>query len=272
MIEYKDNSFFLLLNCPEEPKNYLPAEELNPPSPYGYDELRRYNEALKSCERIQIDNPEVLPLIQDEDTNTWYTKTSSNPLKPGDLFPIPEGIEWEIETRCGHLCRDGRDCANHEIEGCVWVKLAILKLKSQPDWKEREAMQEMMRGREPRNVIEKIMLEVKGESQERILCAAIWYDDGNTYMFQPVNIKSGIVVSGLRHPHCKTILRSWLYPNWQTDSLQDQLKIEINSKEVQGFITSSQRFVDRKEAAKIFVSGGNKLKYSTNDLYSEDLY
>lgn len=264
-ILYEADSFFLLLNCPEEP-NFKELKKDKLYCDYKFfsgfkdsDVQKQYDEALKSCERIQIQNPEVLP---------WY-------FKGGDLFPIPEGIEWEIKTVCENCgVSEDSDCDIYKMGECDYKskKLAILKLKSQPDWKEREAMQEMMRGREPRNVIEKIMLEVKGESQERILCAAIWYDDGNTYMFQPVNIKSGIVVSGLRHPHCKTILRSWLYPNWQTDSLQDQLKIEINSKEVQGFITSSQRFVDRKEAAKIFVSGGNKLKYSTNDLYSEDLY
>lgn len=114
--------------------------------------------------------------------------------------------------------------------------------------------------------------EPKEESEEeRILCAAIWYDDGKQYLFQPKNISSGIVVSGLRHPHCKIILMSWLYPNWQSDALQEQIKNEVNNKEVQGFITSKQRFVDRWEGAKIHLANGNKLNF-TNQLFSEDLY
>jgi hypothetical protein len=110
------------------------------------------------------------------------------------------------------------------------------------------------------------------EDQERILCAAIWYDDGKEYRFQPVNIKSGIVVSGLRHPHCKIILNSWLYPNWQNDELEEQIKNDVNNKEEQGFITSKQRFVNRKEGAEIFQASGGTLKYQKHQLFSEDLY
>jgi hypothetical protein len=107
---------------------------------------------------------------------------------------------------------------------------------------------------------------------EKILCAAIWLDDGKKYNLQPVNINSGIVVAGLRHPHCKVILMSWLYPNWQSDTLEEQIKNEVNNKEVQGFITSSQRFLDRKEAAKVFIASGGTLSYHNNLLFSEDLY
>ena len=110
------------------------------------------------------------------------------------------------------------------------------------------------------------------EKFERILCAAIWYDDGKKYRMQPVGTESGIVVAGLRHPHCKVILMSWLYPNWQNDSLEEQIKNEVNNKEVQGFITSFGRFVDRKLGAAIFIAGGNKLSYSSEELFSEDLY
>ena len=110
------------------------------------------------------------------------------------------------------------------------------------------------------------------ESKEFIVCAAIWYDDGKKYAMQPTNIESGIVVAGLRHPHCKVVLMSWLYPNWQTDSLENLIKNEVNNKEVQGFITNKGRFVNRKEGAKIFIACGNELKYSSDTLFSEDLY
>lgn len=109
-------------------------------------------------------------------------------------------------------------------------------------------------------------------SNEKVVCAAIWLDDGRKYNMQPKNIQSGVVVCGHRHPHCKAILMAWLYPNWQTDDLQTILKNEVNNKEVQGFLTSENRFVDRQEGASIHVSNGGILHYNSNTLYSEDLY
>lgn len=108
--------------------------------------------------------------------------------------------------------------------------------------------------------------------KETILCAAIWYDDGKRYNLQPTNVSSGIVVAGYRHPQCKILLMSWLYPDWQNDDLQTMIKNEVNRKEVQGFLTSHNRFLDRKEAALLFVANGGTLKYSQKRLYSEDLY
>lgn len=40
----------------------------------------------------------------------------------------------------------------------------------------------------------------------------------------------------------------------------------------QGFITSKNRFLDRKEAEKLWIELGNTLQYSTEELFSEDLY
>lgn len=110
------------------------------------------------------------------------------------------------------------------------------------------------------------------DSEEKIICAAIWYDDGIERPLLPRNIKSGVVVGGWRHPNCKIVLMSWLYPNWQTSTLHEQLKNEVNNKEVQGFLTSHGRFVNRVDAAQIWVAAGNKLKYSSTKLYSEDIY
>lgn len=39
--------------------------------------------------------------------------------------------------------------------------------------------------------------------EERILCAAVHYDDGKEYVHQPINITSGYVVCGHRHHNCK---------------------------------------------------------------------
>jgi len=35
--------------------------------------------------------------------------------------------------------------------------------------------------------------------KKHILCAAIWYDDGEKHKFQPQNITIGFVLGGLRH-------------------------------------------------------------------------
>ncbi len=55
-------------------------------------------------------------------------------------------------------------------------------------------------------------------------------------------------------------------------SLEDEDEDKIAGKSIQGFLTSENRFVDRKEAAKIHVANGGKLNYSDASLYSEDLY
>jgi len=35
-----------------------------------------------------------------------------------------------------------------------------------------------------------------------IICAAIWFKDGNKYSHQPRNVDSGLVVCGRRHHNC----------------------------------------------------------------------
>lgn len=103
---------------------------------------------------------------------------------------------------------------------------------------------------------------------EYILCSAVWYvelplvyNGIPSDLLRPKNCERGIVFCGLRHPHC-------LY---QMVAMTGKYQHEAG-EEVQGFLTSENRFVDRKEGAKIHVSNGGKLNYSTTDLYSEDLY
>ena len=112
---------------------------------------------------------------------------------------------------------------------------------------------------------------MKTKISEIIICAANWYADmelirpevldvrGN----RPYNIDKGIVFSGWRHHNC-------LY---QMVAVTGKRQSEIG-KEVQGFLTNKNRFVDRKEAAEIALKSGQikKLTYSSAELYSEDLY
>lgn len=93
---------------------------------------------------------------------------------------------------------------------------------------------------------------------EYIICAAIHFRDGITYPHQPKNIESGIVVCGRRHHNCFVV--------WSKLSGKD-----FEGNEVQGFLTSKDRFIDRKEAAELALQRGQVSRHA-KVLFSEDLY
>jgi hypothetical protein len=93
---------------------------------------------------------------------------------------------------------------------------------------------------------------------EYIICAAIHYNDGKTYLHQPKNIDSGIVVCGRRHHN--------IIYNWNQLSLG-----KTRRTDTEGFLTSKDRFVDRKEGGRIAFEAG-QIKKITDCLFSEDLY
>jgi hypothetical protein len=110
---------------------------------------------------------------------------------------------------------------------------------------------------------------------EKIICSAIWYKDlplnkisnkesNHTIpdsLIYPINVHQGVVFCGHRHPHCMYLMIC-LYGLMQHEA----------GEEIQGFLTSKNRFVDRKEGALIHTANGGILNYSSNSLYSEDLY
>lgn len=99
---------------------------------------------------------------------------------------------------------------------------------------------------------------------ERILCAAIHWNDGEKYLYQPKNVPSGLVVCGLRHHNCFHTLS--LIKKHITER-----EARLRTMAVQGFLTSHDRFVDRREAAEIAVTAG-QAKGDPSPLFSEDLY
>jgi len=106
---------------------------------------------------------------------------------------------------------------------------------------------------------------------ERILCAAVWYDDGKVYEHQPKNIKTGIVICGRRHHNC--LLTLFVLKG------EGNINKELMGRNSQGFLTSSDKYVTRKSAFSIAKSAGQLLKPETFDpnendviLVSEDLY
>ena len=111
---------------------------------------------------------------------------------------------------------------------------------------------------------------------ERILCAAIHFNDGNIYEHQPVNIQTGIVVTGRRHHNCyATLAAIGKVLQLEKRALRSFERIDRDS---QGFITNYDRYVDRKEGWRIAIAAnqvvhGAGLSSDENPiLISENLY
>jgi hypothetical protein len=104
---------------------------------------------------------------------------------------------------------------------------------------------------------------------EKIVCAANWYKDfplvkddiTSTGFVRPINCDRGIVFCGLRHHNCM----------YQMIAISGKYQHEAG-EEIQGFLTTKNRFVDRKEGAKIWIASGGTIEYSSDKLFSEDLY
>lgn len=94
--------------------------------------------------------------------------------------------------------------------------------------------------------------------KEYILCSAIHFDDGKEHIHEPSNIQTGFVVCGRRHHNC-----------FYTASLMGEKVKQF--KKVQGFLTNTNRFVNREEAGEIAFKSG-QIKEETDCLFSEDLW
>ena len=92
-------------------------------------------------------------------------------------------------------------------------------------------------------------------------CSAIWFDDGESHVHQPINVETGFVISGHRHHNCFNTM----------SILSNSIQTHIKYKKRQGFLTNLNRFVDRFEGAKIAFNAG-QTKTLLYKLYSENLY
>ena len=104
--------------------------------------------------------------------------------------------------------------------------------------------------------------------QEHVLCAANWYpklefpnqiEGLDAIYWLPQNINKGIVFSGRHHLQC-------MYQAYQLTG-----KKQCELIEYQGFLTSHNRWVTRKEAGEIAFLAGQVDK-PTDYLFSEHLY
>jgi hypothetical protein len=102
--------------------------------------------------------------------------------------------------------------------------------------------------------------------EERIICSAIWYKDFLKPIHSVVNVDRGVVLCGHRHAH---IIH-------QHVTLMGKSAIQMGEN-IQGFLTSKNRFVDRKEGMEIAIAnnqliGKSAYKKIGQNLYSEDIY
>lgn len=95
-----------------------------------------------------------------------------------------------------------------------------------------------------------------------MVCSAIWFDDGVPRAHLPVNVPSGIVACGLRHNNCFTVLME-IFPDRR-----------YLSKSKQGFLTSRNRFVDRREGWEVALAAGqvDPEPWEGSQLFSENLW
>ena len=114
---------------------------------------------------------------------------------------------------------------------------------------------------------------------EYIACSAIYYPHDVVYNAQPKNIESGFVSLGHRHFNCREQLVHRFYPNWEsefTKPTEEQVRVKVLRSEIQGFLTNTNRFVDREEALSIALNADQILENRehglTDELFSEDIY
>lgn len=101
---------------------------------------------------------------------------------------------------------------------------------------------------------------------EWILIAAIWYKQiPGPKDALPVNCDEGLVLTGYRHGHIIWTMASL------TGLRTVTIAVDGVGEHVQGFLTSKNRFVGRKEAATIAYYAGQVLT-DMGQLFSEDLY
>lgn len=98
--------------------------------------------------------------------------------------------------------------------------------------------------------------------EEYIICSAIHFDSEKKHVHQPKNIEHGLVICGRRHHNCFATFAAF------HNSPEELLKYKIT----QGFLTNTDRFVDRKEALEIALKAGQTTKKNGSILISEDIY
>jgi hypothetical protein len=117
--------------------------------------------------------------------------------------------------------------------------------------------------------ISEVELKEITKKKEYILCAAVWYKDIPLQKVingvLPKNCDRGLVVLGHRHGQCMWTMSS--LTGLRTCTFGE----DCSGEHEQGFLTNTNRFVDREEGGQIAFDAGQTEDLRTT-LYSEDLY
>jgi hypothetical protein len=117
--------------------------------------------------------------------------------------------------------------------------------------------------------ISEVELNEITKKKEYILCAAIWYKDIPLQKViegvLPKNCDRGLVVLGHRHGQALWTMSS--LTGLRTCTFGE----DCSGEHEQGFLTNTNRFVDREEGGQIAFDAGQTKDLRTT-LYSEDLY
>jgi hypothetical protein len=122
--------------------------------------------------------------------------------------------------------------------------------------------------------ISEVELNEITKKKEYIICSAVWYKDLPLVKpeileprgFRPYNVDRGVVMSGWRHMNC-------IYQMCAITGLRD-IPAQVGES-IQGFLTNTNRFVDREEGYDIAESANqlnDRPRGGGRTLYSEDLY
>jgi len=60
---------------------------------------------------------------------------------------------------------------------------------------------------------------------EKVICAAVYYDDSKERTHLPRNLKTGFVIGGWRHVNCIYQFSETFFPNWQTDEQHKAIRL-----------------------------------------------
>lgn len=103
--------------------------------------------------------------------------------------------------------------------------------------------------------------------REFILCAAIWINDKKEHKQQPENIKIGFIISGWRHNSCYQTIEDL---KGDVSTYLKSLNIsEEDYREHQGFITSLNRYVNRREGFQI-AKKNNQIQFGIKAFDDDD--
>jgi hypothetical protein len=102
---------------------------------------------------------------------------------------------------------------------------------------------------------------------EFIICAAIWVNDKKIHEQQPEGIETGFVICGRRHHNCYQTIKDLL----GIDVSSYFTKLNYSDEDYrlhQGFVTSNDRYVGRKEAW-IIAKSNNQIRIGLNAVQDE---